>query len=377
MHTNDNRGFQTVDWKGTASFLFCLLFAVAAAYLTVRYALVVVLPFVIAWGLALVIDPIASRLARRLKLQKKPVSAFLTAILIALVLLILMWTVSRLISEAERLLEWLAADSGRLGESIASIFDRLTSMGDRRIPLIENLMKIEQFREVWENIDKIVAEAISSGVSALTRGIPAAVINILGSLPSIAIFLIVTVIACFYFALDLDAIHSAVISILPHKVSRTLPIIKRKLGETVAKYLRAYILLLFLTFCQLFVGFSIIGVPYPLLIALLVALVDILPVLGVGSVLIPWSIIETVFFKDIYTGIALLILYIIVTVIRQITEPRVVAGSLGLHPLVTIISMYVGLKVFGLFGMILGPMAALATRAFFKKTSAVDMPPSV
>ena len=297
--------------------------------------------------------------------------------MIALVLLILTWTVSRLISEAERLLEWLAADSGRLGESIASIFDRLTSMGDRRIPLIENLMKIEQFREVWENIDKIVAEAISSGVSALTRGIPAAVINILGSLPSIAIFLIVTVIACFYFALDLDAIHSAVISILPHKVSRTLPIIKRKLGETVAKYLRAYILLLFLTFCQLFVGFSIIGVPYPLLIALLVALVDILPVLGVGSVLIPWSIIETVFFKDIYTGIALLILYIIVTVIRQITEPRVVAGSLGLHPLVTIISMYVGLKVFGLFGMILGPMAALATRAFFKRTSAVDMPPSV
>lgn len=367
MSTGDTKGIFKIDWKSTASFLFCLLFAVAAIYFTLKYALAVFLPFVIAWGLSLVIDPISSKLARRLKLRKKPLSAFLTAILIALVFLTLTWAVSRLISEAERLLEWLAADSGKLGESIAKLFDRLTSIGDGRIPLIENLMKIEQFREVWENIDKIAAEAISSAVSALTRGIPAAVIKAIGSLPSIAIFLLVTVISCFYFALDLDGIHSAILSVLPRKVNDALPTMKKRVWGTAAKYLRAYILLLLLTFCQLFVGFSIIGIQYPLLIALLVALVDILPVLGVGSVLIPWGVIEIVFVKDVYTGIGLLILYAIVTVIRQVTEPRVVAGSLGLHPLLTIVSMYTGFKIFGLFGMILGPMAALATKAFLQK----------
>ena len=370
MNTGDNRGIWKVDWKGTAAFLFCLLVAAAAIYFALRYALAIFLPFVIAWGLALVIDPISSRLSARLHLKKKPLSAFLTAILIALVFLILTWTVSRLISEAERLLEWLAADSGRLGESIADLFNRITSIGDKQIPLIENLMKIEQFREVWENIDKIAAEAISSTVSSLTRGIPAAVINIIASLPSIAVFLIVTVISCFYFALDLSSIHSAILSILPKKIGEALPDMKKRVWGTAARYLRAYILLLFLTFCQLFVGFSIIGVPYPLLIALLVALVDILPVLGVGSVLIPWGIIEIAIVKDVYTGIGLLILYAIVTVIRQVTEPRVVAGSLGLHPLLTIVSMYAGFKVFGLFGMILGPMAALAARAYFKRTAA-------
>jgi sporulation integral membrane protein YtvI len=370
MNTGDSKGIWKVDWKGTAAFLFCLSVAAAAIYFTFKYALAVFLPFVIAWGLSLVIDPISSKLAHRLKLRKKPLSAFLTAILIALVFLILTWTAGRLISEAERLLKWLAADSGKLGESIAKLFDRLTSIGDKQIPLIENLMKIEQFREVWDNIDKIASEAISSAVSALTRGIPSTVIKVIGSLPSIAIFLVVTVISCFYFALDLDGIHSAILSILPRRVREALPSMKKRVWGTAARYLRAYILLLFLTFCQLFVGFSIIGVPYPLLIALLVALVDILPVLGVGSVLIPWGVIEIVFVKDVYTGIGLLILYAIVTVIRQVTEPRVVAGSLGLHPLLTIVSMYAGFKVFGLFGMILGPMAALAARAYFKKASA-------
>ena len=103
-----------------------------------------------------------------------------------------------------------------------------------------------------------------------------------------------------------------------------------------------------------------------LLIALLVALVDILPILGVGTVLIPWSIIEILFVKDAFTGVGLLILYAIVSIIRQVTEPKVVAGSLGLDPLLTIIVIYAGLKIFGIFGMILGPMAALGAKAFFK-----------
>ena len=147
---------------------------------------------------------------------------------------------------------------------------------------------------------------------------------------------------------------------------------KKRICGTAAKYIRAYVLLLFLTFCQLFVGFSIIGIQYPLLIALLVALVDILPILGVGTVLIPWSIIEILFVKDAFTGVGLLILYAIVSIIRQVTEPKVVAGSLGLDPLLTIIVIYAGLKLFGIFGMILGPMAALGAKALFKKSSAVD-----
>ena len=362
----DGKGIEKIEWKTVAAFLFCVLFAAAAVYAAIKYALPIFLPFLIAWGLSLITDPLAERLSRRLKIQKKPLSAFFMAILLALVFLILTWAVSRLVYEAERLLEWLAADSGRLGESIAGLFDKLTSVGDKRIPLIENLMRIDGFREVWENIDKIAAEAIASAVSALTRQIPSVAISILGSLPSLILFLAVTVISCFYFATGLDKIAGAVSSLLPRKWQSGLPEMKRRICGTAAKYIRAYVLLLFLTFCQLFVGFSIIGIQYPLLIALLVALVDFLPILGVGTVLIPWSIIEILFVKDAFTGVGLLILYAIVSIIRQVTEPKVVAGSLGLDPLLTIIVIYAGLKIFGIFGMILGPMAALGAKAFFK-----------
>ena len=90
--------------------------------------------------------------------------------------------------------------------------------------------------------------------------------------------------------------------ILPRRLQERLPVIKSRIRGTAAKYIRAYVILLLLTFIQLFVGFSLIGVSYPMLIAFLVALVDILPVLGVGTVLIPWGLIEITVSRDLYTG---------------------------------------------------------------------------
>ena len=358
---------QKSDWKNSAAFIICVSAFVAAAYLLLKYALPIFLPFIIAWALALVTDPLAAKISQRLKLPKKVCSALTTSLVIALFFILVTLGISRLISEAQRLLERLAADSARLGSTVAELFDRFTSIGDKKIPLIENLMNIEQFREVWENIDKLTSEAISEAVSSLTRGIPVAAVNVIGSMPSIILFTVITLVSCFYFALDLDRIHAALFSLLPQKWQDAIPSVKKRICGTAAKYLRAYVLLLFLTFCQLFVGFLILDVKYPLLIALLVALVDILPILGVGTVLIPWGIIELVITKDIYTGLGLFIIYIVVTVIRQITEPKVVAGSLGLHPLLTLVSMYAGLRLFGIFGMIIGPAAVLAIRSVIKK----------
>ena len=366
MNGSDEKIIEKIDWKAVAAFLFCVLFAAAAVYVAIKYAFPILLPFIIAWALSLVTDPIAERLSKRLKIGKKPLSVLLTAALLALIFLILSRAVTRLVFEAERLIEWLASDSGRLGESIASLFDKITSVGNKRIPLIENLMRIDQLRDVLENLDKITAEAISAAVSALTRSIPSVAIGVLGSLPSLILFLAVTVISCFYFATGLDKIGNALLSILPKKWQAGFPHFKKRMYGTALRYVRAYLLLLILTFCQLFAGFLMIGVQYPLLLALLVALVDFLPILGVGTVLIPWSIIEILFVKDAFTGVGLLILYAIVAVVRQVTEPKIVAGSLGLDPLLTIVVMYAGLKLFGLLGIILGPIAALGAKAFFK-----------
>ena len=112
-----------------------------------------------------------------------------------------------------------------------------------------------------------------------------------------------------------------------------------------------------LTFAEIFIGLSILKVKYAFLIALGVAVIDILPVFGTGIVLIPWAICAWLL-QDMRLGLGLVVLYGVVTIVRQIAEPHVIGTSIGLHPAAALFSSYVGLKLFGFLGMILGPAAA-------------------
>ena len=121
------------------------------------------------------------------------------------------------------------------------------------------------------------------------------------------------------------------------------------------KYLRSYSLIFLLTFGELFLGFSVIGIDGAVVFAALVALVDILPVLGAGAVLVPWAIIEFIL-GNTALGVSLAVLQVIIAIVRQIVEPRIVGRGIGLHPVVSLMSMYVGLRVFGILGMIGAPL---------------------
>ena len=128
-----------------------------------------------------------------------------------------------------------------------------------------------------------------------------------------------------------------------------------------------------ITFSELLIGFTVMklfglfDLKYTFLIALLTAILDALPVFGTGAVLIPWSIYNIIVARfDLAIAIALLALYIICVVVRQFTEPKVVGDSLGLHPLVTLLSMYIGLKLIGIGGMILLPIISLFVIQLYK-----------
>ena len=204
---------------------------------------------------------------------------------------------------------------------------------------------------------------LSNALSTVTKWIPSALLSIFKKLPSVLIFLLIAVISCFYFAADIDRINKKAVLLLPVPLRARIPSIKRQFLDKSSRYLRAYVILLLLTFGELFVGLSILRTPYPLLLAIFISILDILPILGVGTILIPWAAVELLFTKDYYTGVGLLIIYVIITVVRQVTEPRIVGGSLGLHPLLTLISMYVGLKLFGFLGALLAPMAIIVLRS--------------
>ena len=113
--------------------------------------------------------------------------------------------------------------------------------------------------------------------------------------------------------------------------------------------------MLILTFVQLLIGFMVLDIRFPFLFALLVAAVDFLPVLGTGTVLIPWGIVLAVAGSP-FKGVGLLILWVITLIVRQIAEPKIMGKSLGIHPLFSLLATYFGLKLFGIGGMLLFPI---------------------
>ena len=202
-------------------------------------------------------------------------------------------------------------------------------------------------------------------LSELGTRLPALIGGMLGSLPSVILFLTVTVMACFYISFEFDGINAFIASKIPVGIKRRFPGMRRQTAITVLKYIRAYIIILSVTATELFIGFSFLKIEYSLLLAIIIAFIDILPVLGVGTVLIPWGLIALMM-KDFRTGTGLLILYGIITILRQFIEPKIIGKSLGLHPLISLISMYMGFRLFGVFGMITGPLTAMVISSIIR-----------
>ena len=136
---------------------------------------------------------------------------------------------------------------------------------------------------------------------------------------------------------------------------RVLIRVKDGFLSTLIKYLRSYLLLLFITFIEMLIGLFLLRAPYPLVMAIVIALLDLLPVIGVGFVLIPWSVWSFVIGRTPF-GVGLLVLFAFHTILRQVIEPKIVGKNLGMHPLLTLIFIYVGYSVFGFVGIILVPV---------------------
>ena len=180
-------------------------------------------------------------------------------------------------------------------------------------------------------------------------------------IPKIFVFSVITFISTVYFAFGLEGINSTVERILPEKIFAVLVRIKNGFISVGIKYIRSYTFIMLITFAIMLVGFLILRVAHAPLVALLVALLDLLPVIGVGTVLIPWSIISFVQ-GNTTIGIALIILTIFETVIRQLIEPKIIGRSVDLHPIVMLFSVYAGSKLLGVWGILGGPAVAVAIK---------------
>lgn len=177
----------------------------------------------------------------------------------------------------------------------------------------------------------------------------------LAEIPGFIIKLIVMIISTFFCMIDYDKILGLLVKCIPTGKEETVLKLVKHFKNSILIYAKAYSLLFLLTYVELSIGFTILKIPYAPLIGLLVAIFDILPILGVGGILLPWTVILFIM-KEIPMGIGMLLLYLIITFIRNTAEPRLVGKQIGLHPLATMIFMYLGLRFLGFLGMFLFPV---------------------
>ena len=212
-----------------------------------------------------------------------------------------------------------------------------------------------------DELDPAVVAALSENVNSMLGSLGSFVTNasvriisyisgIAASVPGLFLNIVITIIVTFFLTVDYPKITGFLLRQLPEKGKFYLEEVRGYVGGTLLKCLASYALILCITFAELSIGLSVLRVPNAVLIALCIAVFDILPVLGTGGIMIPWGIICLILGKWVL-GFGLLALYVIITVVRNIIEPKIVGYQVGLHPVVTLLSMLTGLQFFGLLGL--------------------------
>ncbi len=190
------------------------------------------------------------------------------------------------------------------------------------------------------------------------------VISTASRIPSILIGIVVTIVCACFMTADYDKITSFVYRQFPKEKQKDVTRAKQMLKMNLGKMAKAYALIMVVTFTEVFIGLTVLQLlglfqsGYIAVIAVVTAIVDVIPVLGTGTIVLPWAAYSLIV-GDYGMAIGLLVIYVTVTVIRQIVEPKLVAGQLGLPPFVTLIAMYLGLKIFGVLGVFVLPIIVI------------------
>lgn len=216
----------------------------------------------------------------------------------------------------------------------------------------------------------MIKNAINNLTDSLSKYIGTAVSQIISLFSTIQSILFATVfflISAFFFSKDKEKHIEMYHRHVPESIknNKKLYILKTEVFGAIWGYIKSQLILTSITFVESAIGLFFFGFSYSIFISLIVAVIDIIPVLGAGAVYVPW-IIYNVIMGRYKESVILLILYLIITIGRQLLQPKILSSQIGLSPLLTLVSIYLGLKIFGFLGIIIGPLIVIITIAIVK-----------
>ncbi|MCQ2441236.1 MAG: sporulation integral membrane protein YtvI [Clostridia bacterium] len=345
MNFNEKKDF-LVNFTFTAV-ITALIFFVS------KFMLAYLFPFIIGVVLSFVMQRPSAFISRKTGIKKGICSAILvtaTYVLVTAVVILLIWTLISAISG-------MAGVTADYLKSAAGMFESLLNSFKKMAVLLP-----KSISGTVDNMAHDFSENISEKFTAFLSGIATTTAK---NLPAFLISSIVTVVASFYIVKDFDKIKKFFKNFLKPTTYKNVVVIKDIVQKSILQFVLGYLLLMGITFVEMSIGLIFLRIKYAVLVAAVISLIDLLPVLGTGTVIIPWSVISFLS-KDTSRGFGLLILYIIITVVRNFSEPRIIGNRVGINPLLTLITMFVGLKISGIAGMIFLPVIFIVVITFYK-----------
>lgn len=328
-------------------------------YLFFRFLLVPTLPFLAAFFFAYAAQKPLRWLERKYTLKRTVCVLLLALPSVGLVFFLGYQLTLRITKELYTLFSGI--ESGALQQFFSSPIDSLLAFLQKLSPALSRYAE-PRLHSLFSNFDRTASTLLEKALPLLAEN----ALSLARAFPKLFLSFGTFVLSFFYISCDYEALTGALHAHLSEKHNRLLHEVKKQIVGTVLSVLRAYTLLFLLTFSELAAGLLILKLPLALLIALFIALVDILPVFGAGTVLIPWGLAEFLN-KNTKMGLCLWALYGIITVIRQAAEPKLVSHAVGMHPLGTLAAMYIGSAFFGVKGLFLCPIAAVILKNLYKQ----------
>ncbi len=348
---------------------------VALFYLFMKYAFGLVAPFLVALAVAVLLQKPLRIISEKTKIKKNILGAVAVLLIISVVISAIVLVGYRLFVEFKGFGEYVMSKISDLPALIRSAEDwilaRLTVLPDSLEKTVTDSVSgiVDRLLLVTQEETEGLTQTSEGGFDLSFLATPlGGLLSTAKQIPVVFAGIFMGIIACFFITCDYDKFRLLISENISREHEIAIVKTRRILGDILGKMLKSYATLIFITFCEVSIGLNILkligvyGGGYILVISIITAIVDILPVLGTGTILIPWAIFN-LFTGNIGLGIGLVVLYILITVIRQVIEPRLVAMNVGLHPAITLFGMYLGVQVFGFFGIFILPITFVLVKA--------------
>lgn len=328
-------------------------------------------PFLIAWLIALMLNPVVEWMSEQFRMPRWLSVTICLTLFITSMLTVAAAVVTRVVREVYNLSNSMDHFLRLWREFFIQLFEN-----DKVRTFLETLGSLYKDNpnlqgSINSNLSS-TAEKITTVITNFITSFLDAIVRLLSSLPNVASISIIILLSAFFISKDWSRWMGIPARAMPASINQSMRTIWGDLKQALFGYLRAQLFLISITMFIIITGLIVLRVEYAITIGLLVGIIDLLPYLGVGAVMIPW-IVYCFAVDQGSLGIGLLIVYAIVLLTRQIMEPKVLASTVGLDPLLMLIAMFVGMQLFGFLGLIVGPVSLVLLSAMKRANVFLDL----